>query len=345
MTTLTRCPMRRSAGVSSAGSGVRRGRMAHDRCGRVVSSLELLYDLVYVVVIAQAAHHLAGTCWIRRRRRVRDRLRDDLGRLGQRLPVSRPHGREDGRTRNVVFIQMGILALLAVFTADAADGTARPSRSCTPRSSPCSPGCGTRCGVRIVTPPRVHDRHKGYAVGMVVAMVVVLASAFLPTGRATGGLGVSLRRVARRDRARLGSVTGDRAGLAPTDSLVERLGLFTIIVLGEVVFGVVDGLSCAEREVKTITTGMIALAVGLRLLVDLLRPRRPAPAAPRRRRRWPTGCSATCRSPCPSPRPAQRWSAYRPRRRRPHACRDRMAAVGRRGAGPAGPDHHRPIPR
>ena len=31
------------------------------------------------------------------------------------------HGGEDGRTRNVVFVQMCILALLAVFTADAAD--------------------------------------------------------------------------------------------------------------------------------------------------------------------------------------------------------------------------------
>jgi Bacterial low temperature requirement A protein (LtrA) len=35
------------------------------------------------------------------------------------------HGREDGRTRNVVFIQMGVLVLLAVFTADAADGSGR----------------------------------------------------------------------------------------------------------------------------------------------------------------------------------------------------------------------------
>jgi low temperature requirement protein LtrA len=32
------------------------------------------------------------------------------------------HGREDGRTRSIVFVQMGILVLLAVFTADATDG-------------------------------------------------------------------------------------------------------------------------------------------------------------------------------------------------------------------------------
>ena len=35
------------------------------------------------------------------------------------------HGGEDGRTRNIVFVQMCILALLAVFTSGAAerDGT------------------------------------------------------------------------------------------------------------------------------------------------------------------------------------------------------------------------------
>jgi low temperature requirement protein LtrA len=51
--------------------------------------------------------------------------------------------------------------------------------------------------------------------------------------------------------------------LAATDSLVERgFGLFTIMVLGEVVFGVVDGLSAPDRDPMTITTGMIALAIG-----------------------------------------------------------------------------------
>ncbi len=36
------------------------------------------------------------------------------------------HGGEDGRTRNIVFVQMCILALLAVFTADAADRDGTP---------------------------------------------------------------------------------------------------------------------------------------------------------------------------------------------------------------------------
>ena len=58
------------------------------------------------------------------------------------------------------------------------------------------------------------------------------------------------------------SAVGFNLGLPPTESLVERFGLFTIIVLGEFVFGVVDGLSLPDRDVLTITTGMIALVIG-----------------------------------------------------------------------------------
>jgi low temperature requirement protein LtrA len=42
----------------------------------------------------------------------------------------------------------------------------------------------------------------------------------------------------------------------------ERLGLFTIIVLGEVIFGVVDGLSTPDRDGVVIATGTIALVIG-----------------------------------------------------------------------------------
>src|SRR4029450_13282475 len=91
---------------------------------RTVSSLELFYDLVYVAVIGQAAHHLAdhvtaagvveftivfGLVWAAW---VNGSLYLEL------------HGREDGRTRSAVFLQMGGLVLLAVFTGDAAGDSA-----------------------------------------------------------------------------------------------------------------------------------------------------------------------------------------------------------------------------
>ena len=53
--------------------------------------------------------------------------------------------------------------------------------------------------------------------------------------------------------------------LSSSDSLIERFGLFVIIVLGEVVVGVVDGLSNAERDAETIATGVFALIIGFGL--------------------------------------------------------------------------------
>ena len=50
--------------------------------------------------------------------------------------------------------------------------------------------------------------------------------------------------------------------IQPTDSLVERFGLFTIIVLGEVVVGVADGVSAAEHNLETIATALLALSIG-----------------------------------------------------------------------------------
>jgi low temperature requirement protein LtrA len=228
---------------------------------RQVSVLELFYDLVYVAVIGQAAHHLAEHVTVRGLAEfavvfaliwiawINGSLYLEL------------HGREDGRTRSIVFVQMGILVLLAVFTADAAGG-----------------GWGfavvyatyqifqTGLWYTVWRQDR-RDRPEflattgGYVVGMGVSATVILASALLtatPRLLVWAGLAVAwmvgIAVAARRSRAGL--------GLTPTDSLVERFGLFVIIVLGEVVIGVVDGLSVAERDAKTIITGMLALSLG-----------------------------------------------------------------------------------
>jgi low temperature requirement protein LtrA len=96
---------------------------------------------------------------------------------------------------------------------------------------------------------------------MGVSVAVILASALLPAIPRLvvwAGLGIAwvvgIVLAARSSRVGL--------GLTPTDSLVERFGLFTIIVLGEVVLGVVAGLSAADRDARTIVTGMLALWMG-----------------------------------------------------------------------------------
>ncbi len=231
--------------------------------GRTVSVLELFYDLVYVAVIGQAAHHLAE--------HVSGRAVAEFAIVFALIWIAwvngsvylELHGREDGRTRNVVFVQMGVLVLLAVFTADAANGSGRSFALVYATFLAFS--AWLWYAVRRQD-RRGHVEFLGvagrYLVGMVVAAVAVLASAFLPAGPrlivwASVAIGWALTFVLL---ARSG--TAMSRAMPPTHSLVERLGLFTIIVLGEVVFGVVDGLSSSEGEAKTITTGMFALTIG-----------------------------------------------------------------------------------
>jgi low temperature requirement protein LtrA len=243
----------------------RRPPRAHGEtiAGRTVSFLELFYDLVYVAVIAQAAHHLAE--------HVSLRGSVEFAVLFALIWIAwvngtvylEVHGREDGRTRNVVFVQMAVLALLAAFIADAADGGGRGF------------ALVYAAFLALLTwlwftvlrqdrrdhPEFVVDAGR-YVTGMAAAVAVVFVSAFLPAqARLVVWACVAIAWVlcmlwAGRSEA------GLHRGLPPTDSLVERFGLFTIIVLGEVVFGVVDGLSVHDRDVKTITTGMLALVIG-----------------------------------------------------------------------------------
>jgi low temperature requirement protein LtrA len=229
---------------------------------RQVSVLELFYDLVYVAVLGRAAHHLAEHASVRGLAEfavvfaliwiawINGSLYLEL------------HGREDGRTRSIVFVQMGILVLLAVFTADAADVSGR--------------GFAVVYAIYQVLQTWLwysvwrQDRRDDseyqalagrYVVGIGVSAAVIGASALLaatPRLVVWAGLAVAwivgIVLAARRSRVGL--------GLTPTDSLVERFGLFTIIVLGEVVLGVVAGLSVAERDAKTVITGLLALWLG-----------------------------------------------------------------------------------
>jgi low temperature requirement protein LtrA len=229
---------------------------------RQVSVLELFYDLVYVAVLGQAAHQLAEhvsvrgvaefavvfaliwIAWIN-------------GSLYLEL-----HGREDGRTRSIVFVQMGILVLLAVFTADAASGSGRGFAVVYATYQVLQTGLWYSVWRQDRRDhPEFLAQTGGYVVGMGVSATVIGASALLaatPRVLVWAGLGVAwivgITLAARRSRAGL--------GLTPTDSLVERFGLFIIIVLGEVVLGVVAGLSVAERDARTIVTGMLALWLG-----------------------------------------------------------------------------------
>ena len=230
---------------------------------RTVSNLELFYDLVYVAVISQASHHLAENvslqgfvefvviftmlwfAWFN-------------GSLYIEL-----HGREDGRTRLQVFFQMGILALLAVFTGDAAGATG-PQFALVYAAFLAFMGYQWYAIRELdrVERPEFLRITAFYVSGMAISTVAVGSTALLaPDPRLVAWavfagawiVGLSL---GSRVRGRL------TEGIQPTESLVERFGLFTIIVLGEVILGVVTGLSEAGPDPLTIATGSLAMVIG-----------------------------------------------------------------------------------
>ena len=174
------------------------------------------------------------------------------------------HGRTNGRTRTYVFLQIGVLAIAAVYAADA-EG---PGGTGFALAYTAWLGVATwlwydvRRQDALAGRPEFLEAAGRYVVAMGVSTVVILLSSFLPPDLRLAvwaiysvGWIVLLSLLAR-----VGG--GMSRALAPTDSLVERFGTFTIIVLGEVVFGVVEGLSRSPHDLKTIATGMIALVVG-----------------------------------------------------------------------------------
>ena len=230
---------------------------------RRVTDLELFYDLVYVAVIAQAGHQL--------REHVSIRGLGELAIVFALIWIAwlngtvylELHGREDGRTRTFVFVQMGILAVLAVFTADATEGSGA--------AFALAYAAFLVVMAWLWYTVRREDRRDHpeflavtgrYVTGMGLSVAVIAASALLPVEpRLVVWAGFAIAwfvAILLLERSRVGLAQG----LIPTDSLVERFGLFTLIVLGEVVIGVVDGLSSVEQDVVTVATGLIGLVLG-----------------------------------------------------------------------------------
>ena len=251
---------------------------------REVSFLELFYDLVYVVLIGRATHHLAehitgrgvvefavvfGLIW----------LAWFNGTFWHEL-----HGREDGRSRNYIFLQMGLLALLAVFAGEAAGED------------------GAEFAItysilfalltwqwwqvhRVDTDPRYRPTTMRYIGGMLASTAVILASAFADDGLRVGLWALVVFCWVVGGHVLVSRDHTEGFGEGVTDSLVERIGLFTIIVLGEMVVGVVLGMSDAEhRDTTTIATGMIGLIVAMGIwwnYFDMLGRRVPRRRGPR----------------------------------------------------------------
>lgn len=248
---------------------------------RSVTFLELFFDLVFVAVIAQLAHALAGnptwvgvgwfvflfyavwSSWIN------GTLYHDL------------HGVDDLSTRVFTFAQMLTVALMAVHAGDVpgegADGFA------------IGYAANTLILVALWFRTGHHDPHHRpasvpYTIGYVCSAILFAASVVLPAPISywMWALGLSCELVGylvAMHRWTPPESQGGEAVIATTPSLIERMGLFVIIVLGEVVVGSVNGMAdITPLDFDETTIGLLGLlvAVGLWwLYFDLVSHRAP----------------------------------------------------------------------
>ncbi len=260
------------------------GDQRHDR---VVSFLELFYDLVFVVLIAQISNTLAahvswsgvrdfaivfGLIWIAWAN----------GSLYHEL-----HGREDGRGRTGIFGQMMLLVLAAVYATHAADDLDDGRGFALTFAALLAVLALQWWSVRAHDVATYRPLIGRYVAGSVAAAVAMAASALTDDIdlRLWIWAGVVVLTVAGVIAFNLTLAPEHRDVFTVTESTSERFGLFTIIVLGEVVVGVTDGLSEADRDITTIAVGLFALWIGFGLwwlYFDLAGRRSPVDTQPRK---------------------------------------------------------------
>ena len=248
------------------GAGLRRWFLRPPRAhgevieDRTVSFLELFYDLVYVVLVGQIAHTLAGdVSW--------SGVLDFAVVFGliwigwfNGTEFHELHGREDGRNRSFTFLQMGILTVLAVFAAKAT--TTDGKEFALTYAVLLAVLVWQWASVYRTATSEYRPGALRYIVGLVLAIGALVASSGMgDTARLTVWAAVVVGTIALVIFYLLGT-PDDSLGIVPTASMAERYGLFIIIVLGEVVLGVVNGLlAVGDLDFRTVATGVLGLTI------------------------------------------------------------------------------------
>jgi len=228
---------------------------------RAVGPLELFYDLAVVVLVAQAAHHLATDLswpglgefvviftlvWIAW---VNGSLHHEL------------HGREDSRARSTFLVQILLLAAMGAFIPEAAGR----------RGAAFAVAAGILFAVLTILwllaargdRPEYRRPSRMFVAGTAACAVLLIGTAFLPAGARAPVWG-ALDAAYLVGFAVLMLTSGPQvaAELTITDALIERFGLLIIIVLGEIMTGVVAGLASQPISALTLSVGLIAVVVG-----------------------------------------------------------------------------------
>jgi low temperature requirement protein LtrA len=227
----------------------------------VVGPLELFYDLAVVVLVAQAAHRLAGhltwsglgeftavftLVWIAWAN----------GSLHHEL-----HGHEDARARSTFLLQILVLAAMGAFIGEA-DGA---------RGAAFAVAAGVLFAILAVLwllaargdRPEYRRASRLFVAGTAACAVLLAGTARLPASARVPAWGLlDVAYLAGFAVVILAATQAQTSSIMVTDALTERFGAFIIIVLGETLTGVVTGL--AERPVNALTlaVGLAAVVVG-----------------------------------------------------------------------------------
>ena len=260
---------------------------------RVVGPLELFYDLVVLVLIAQAAGQLA--------------VHLTAGGLGEYAAVftlvwiawfngtlhHELHGHEDVRGRIMFLLQILALVPIGAFIPGAGGAGGRVFAAAGGVLFALLTALWFLAARR--DPPEYRRSSRLFVTGTALCAAVLAASAVLPP--APRVLVWGLTGVAYLTGFSIVMATAtpvQAAALTMTDALIERFGLLIIIVLGETVTGVVNGLT------RTPSTRSPSASPWSRSWPGSA-PGGPTSTSPgttgpgRGRRRRCTGCSATCR--------------------------------------------------
>lgn len=259
----------------TAGSSVRRRRWTRLRHSlwqpprphgeqphkRVVGPLELFYDLAVVVLVAQAARHLAGhltwrglgeyavvftlvwIAWLN-------------GSLHHEL-----HGHDDARARSTFLLQILVLVAMGAFIPEAGGA----------RGAPFAVATAVLFTVLAILwllaargdRPEYRRASRLFVTGTAAGAVLLAGTALLPANARVPAWGLlDVGYLAGFAAVLLTAVSAQAASLTITDALMERFGLLTIIVLGETLTGVVQGLASHPISALTISVGLVAVVVG-----------------------------------------------------------------------------------
>ena len=227
---------------------------------RTVGPLELFYDLAVVVLVAQAAHHLAGhLTW------------SGLGEFAAVFTLvwiawgngslhHELHGHDDARARSTFLLQILVLVAMAAFIPEAGGA----------RGAAFAVAAGILFAILALLwllaargdRPEYRRASRLFVTGTAACAVLLVGTAFLPDSARIPAWGLIDAAYLAGFVAVILSAPAQMAAHFVTDALIDRFGTLTIIVLGETLTGVVAGLAREPVSALTLAVGLVAVVVG-----------------------------------------------------------------------------------